>query len=183
MLSREDALNLVSTHVAKENNVKHMVAVGAVMREVALRLGQDAQLWEMIGILHDVDFEVCSGPADHTIKARDMLKGIVSDDVIEVIMAHNHENTGVQVDTLVKKALIASDAASGLVLACALVMPSKKLADVRPESLLKKFKSKDFAKGVSRERIAMCSELGLTLDEFLALGLEGMKKVSEELGL
>ena len=87
------------------------------------------------------------------------------------------------VDTKIKKALIASDAVSGLIVACALVMPSKKLADVRPESLIKKFNSKDFAKGVSRERIMMCNELEVPLEDFLKIALEGMRSRSEELGL
>ena len=69
--------------------------------------------------------------------------------------------------------------ASGLVLACAMVMPSKKIADVKLESLIKKFRSKDFAKGVSRERISRCTELGLNLEEFLALALTGMNDVSD----
>jgi uncharacterized protein len=183
MMSREESLKLVRAHVAKENNVKHMIAVGAVMKEVAAKLGEDASLWEMIGILHDVDFEVCSGPADHTIKAKELLGGVVSDTVIDTIMAHNHEHTGVSVDTKVKRALIACDAVSGLVLACALVMPSKRLADINPGSLMRKFKSKDFAKGVSRERILLCIELGVSLDDFLAAALRGMLVRASELGL
>ena len=183
MLSREDALKLVRANVAKENNVKHMIAVGAVMRAVAARLGEDPQLWEMVGILHDIDFEVCTGPSDHTIKAKEMLAGVVSDEVIDIIMAHNHEHTHVPIDSKAKKALIACDAVSGLVLACALVMPTKKLADVNPGSLMKKFKSKDFAKGVSRERIMLCTELGVSLDDFLAAALTGMRGRASELGL
>lgn len=182
-MEREEALRLVRTHVSKENNVKHMIAVGAVMREAALRLGQDAQRWEVVGILHDIDFEVCHGAEDHCLAARSLLEGKVDDETIESIMAHNHEHTHVPVDSQLKRALIACDAVSGLVIACALVMPSKKLVDVRAESVVKKFGSKDFAKGVSRERIMVCEQLGLPRDEFLALALAGMVKVAPELGL
>jgi putative nucleotidyltransferase with HDIG domain len=183
MLKREDALALVRKSVAKENNVKHMIAVGAVMKEMAKQLGEDPSKWELVGILHDIDFERCTGLNDHTKIAKDMLKGIVTDEIIEAIMAHNYENTGVVLDSRMKKALVASDAVSGLVVASALVMPSKKMEEVRPDSLMKKFKSKDFAKGASRDRIAVCTELGMTIEGFLSIALEGMKGVAGELGL
>ena len=182
-LSRDEALLLVRQHVSKENNVKHMIAVGAAMSSTAARIGQDAGRWETVGILHDIDFEVCSGIEDHTIKAKDMLQGKVDPEIIEAIMAHNHEHTGVLPDTPLKKGLIACDAASGLVTACALVTPSKKLADVRPESLVKKFGSKDFAKGVSRDRIMVCEQIGIGRDEFLGICLEGMRARASDLGL
>jgi predicted hydrolase (HD superfamily) len=130
MMSREEALRLVREHVSKESNIKHMVAVGAIMREIAARSGEDTGRWELSGILHDIDLEVCSGMEDHTMKAREMLAGKVDDELMEVIMAHNHEATGVPVDSRFKIALIAADADSGLPIACALVMPSKKLEDV-----------------------------------------------------
>jgi len=183
MLMREDALTLVRKSVAKENNIKHMIAVGAVMKETAKQLGEDPLKWELVGILHDIDFELCTGLNDHTKIAKEMLKDLVDDDIIEAIMAHNYENTEVTLDSRMKKALVASDAVSGLLVASALVMPSKKMQEVRLDSLMKKFKSKDFAKGASRDRIAICTELGMTLEEFLSVALDGMKGVSGELGL
>ncbi len=87
-----------------------MIAVGAIMRSVATRLNEDASKWEVVGILHDIDYEVCSGPADHTIKAKDLLKGVVNDEIIEAIMAHNFENTNVAVDSRLKIGLLACDA-------------------------------------------------------------------------
>jgi predicted hydrolase (HD superfamily) len=182
-MNRNDALSLVREHVKKENNIKHMIAVGAVMTETAIRLGEDPEKWEAVGILHDIDFEECTGMADHTLKAKEILAGKVDAEVVEAIMAHNYEATGVPVDNKLKIGLIAADAVSGLIIACALVMPSKKLADVQVGSIVKKFGKTDFAKGVSRERIMRCEELGIPRDEFLAIALQGMKKVSEELGL
>lgn len=182
-MDRAEALELVRQHVKKENNVKHMIAVGAVMNQTARRLGQDEARWELIGILHDIDFEVCTGAEDHCLKAQEMLEGKVDEEAIECILAHNSEHTKVPVDTPMKRALVAADASSGLVIACALVMPSKKLSDIKPESLAKKFGSKDFAKGVSRERIMQCELIGIARDEFLAISLEGMKRIGAELGL
>ncbi|HTY47789.1 MAG TPA: hypothetical protein VMB46_09025 [Methanomassiliicoccales archaeon] len=182
-MSREEALALVRANVQKENNVKHMIAVGAAMKGLASRLGEDQGLWEDVGILHDIDFEKCHGAEDHTLVAKDMLDGKVSAEVIEAILAHNSEHTHVPVDTKLKKGLVCCDAASGLVIATALVLPTKKLADVKPSSIAKRFKEKDFARSVSRERIMVCTELGIPLEEFLAVALEGMKGAAVELGL
>ena len=183
MMSREEALGLIKEHVSKENNIKHMVAVGGIMKELATKLREDAAEWELVGLLHDIDFEKCKGMEDHTLIAKEILKGKISDNLIEVIMAHNFENTKVPLDSRIKKGLVASDALSGLIVATALVMPSKKVAEIKKETLIKKFKSKDFARGASRERISLCTELGLSLEEFMEIGLEGMKKVAVELGL
>ena len=182
-MERGDTLALVKRHIAKDGNLKHMIAVGAIMKELAMRLGEDEVIWEMVGILHDIDFEKCSGLEDHTLKAKEILKGHVSDGIIEIIMAHNYENTGVIPDTKIRKALIASDAVSGLIVASALVMPSRKLEEVRAESLMKKFKTKEFAKGCDRGKIAVCAEIGYRTEEFMPIALEGMKKVAAELGL
>lgn len=182
-MSRDDALSLVRAHVGKENNVKHMIAVGAVMHRLAEKLGQDAERWELTGILHDIDFEVCTGICDHTLKAKDMLDGKVDEGVLKSILAHNFEHTGVTPDDEMSIGLIAADAASGLVIACALVMPSKHLADVKPESLVKKYSNKDFAKGADRGRMTYCQKLGIDLNDFLALALEGMRERAGELGL
>lgn len=160
-----------------------MVAVGAVMCQLAQHLGEDNVCWEITGILHDIDFELCEGMTDHTVKAKELLKGQVDPVIIEAIMAHNYEHTKIMPDTPLKKGLIASDAVSGLVMACALVTPSGKLADVKVESIIKKFRTKDFAKGVDRGRIMMCEDIGVPLAEFLSIALEGMKKHSSELGL
>ena len=183
MMSREAAIELIRKHVSKEFNVKHMIAVGAIMHGVALKLNEDAERWELAGLLHDVDFEMCSGPTDHTLKAQELLQGIVDQEIIDVIKAHNWEHTHIRLDSKFKLGLVCCDAASGLLVACALVMPNKKLSEVKPESVLKKYGSKDFAKGASRERMAMCSQIGLDLPEFLSIALTSMRERAQELGL
>jgi predicted hydrolase (HD superfamily) len=82
-----------------------------------------------------------------------------------------------------EKALIASDAISGLLVACALVMPSKKLADVKVETVIKKFRDKDFARGAERERILICEEIGIPREKFFEIALDGLKNVAAEIGL
>ncbi len=182
-MDREEALDLVKGKVSKESNLKHMIAVGAVMRSTARRLNEDENIWEITGILHDIDFEECHGMEDHAIIASEFLEGKVSEEVVQAILAHNHEATGVSVDNPLKRGLVAADAVSGLVIACALVVPSKRLADVKVSSIIKKFGNKDFARGVDRQRILVCEELGIPKDEFMGLALDGMRESAGELGL
>ncbi|RLI04444.1 phosphohydrolase, partial [Candidatus Bathyarchaeota archaeon] len=99
------------------------------------------------------------------------------------IKAHNYEHTGVKPETKMEKALIACDALSGLLVACALVMPSKKLDEVKISTINKKFKQKDFARRVNRNKIMLCEEIGVPKEKFFEIALEGLKKISTEIGL
>ncbi|RLF09908.1 MAG: phosphohydrolase [Thermoprotei archaeon] len=184
MLSRQEALRLVKERVKKENFVKHMLAVEAIMRALAKELGGDEELWGLAGLLHDLDFEeTTSNPSLHGVKACLLLEGLVPEEVLRAIRAHNYEHTGVKPETAMEKALVAADAASGLLVACALVMPNKRLEEVKLETVIRKFKAKDFARGVSRERILMCEQLGLSKERFLSIALEALKSIAGELGL
>jgi predicted hydrolase (HD superfamily) len=100
-----------------------------------------------------------------------MLKESVSGDVIRAVKAHNFEHTAVKPETKMEKALIVVDAVSGLLITCALVMHSKKLADVRVESVAKKFRDKDFARGANRERILFCEQIGIPREKFFDISL------------
>ena len=158
-----------------------MIAVGSIMARMAEFFNEDKQIWMMTGLLHDIDY----GKADmqhHGLMSAEMLEGKLPKEALHAIMAHN-ERTGVKAESMLDKALIASDAASGLIVATALVMPEKKLSQVKVASLVTKFKDKSFARGVERERILICGELGLSLEEFFSIALEGMMDVREKLGL
>jgi len=184
MLTRDEALTLVKKNVTKRNVVYHMLAVEAIMRSVAKHFGEDEDKWGLIGILHDVDYEKTEAtPEKHSLLAEEILKGLVSDELIKAIKTHNFKHTGVMPETRMEKTLIASDAISGLLVACALVMPSKKLADVKVESVTKKFKDKDFARGAERERILVCEEIGIPREKFFEIALNGLKSVAAEIGL
>jgi putative nucleotidyltransferase with HDIG domain len=184
MLTRNEALNLVRKNVTKKNVIYHMVAVEAIMRSVAKHFGEDEDQWGLIGILHDVDYEKTEAtPEKHSLVAEEILKGVVPDELMKAIKTHNFKYTGVMPETRMEKALIASDAISGLLVACALVMPSKKLADVKAETVAKKFKDKDFARGAERERILVCEEIGIPRERFFEIALDGLKNVAAEIGL
>ncbi len=184
MLSREEALNLIKSWISKRNVILHMLAVEAIMRNVARYLGEDEEVWGLAGLLHDIDYEETEEKPDkHGLLAEEILKGHVSDEIINAIKAHNFKYTGVKPQSLLDKALIACDAVSGLLVACALVMPSKKLEEVKVETVIKKFKDKDFARGADRERILLCEAINIPKEKFFGLALQGLKNIAQDIGL
>jgi putative nucleotidyltransferase with HDIG domain len=184
MLTREQALDLVGKHVAKRNVLYHMLAVEATMRSTAKHFGENEEIWGLVGLLHDIDYEKTEAtPEKHSLLTEAILKGLIPDDLIKAIKSHNAKYTGIMAENRMEKALTACDAISGLLVACALVMPSKKLADVRVESVAKKFKDKDFARGAERERILVCEEIGIPREKFFEVALSGLKVAASTIGL
>ncbi len=183
-MDRSEALELIRVNVKNENLIKHMIAVEAIMRGLAKFLSEDEETWSLTGLLHDIDFEKTSvNPSEHGVEAEKLLKGKIDEKVLKAIKAHNYEYTGVKPESKMEKALIAADAISGLIIACALVMPSKKLKDVKIETLKKKFKDKDFARGSSRDRILICEEIGVPKEKFFEIALKTLQESSLILGL
>lgn len=168
--------------------VKHCLAVEAIMRALAKKLGEDETIWMLVGLLHDIDYDFVERDMKrHGLEALTILKSIgLPLEALEAIAGHN-ENNGFKITSEKSKkilhALRASDHASGLIIATALVMPSKKLAEVRLETVMRKYKSRDFARGVDRERIREIEILGLKLEEFMVLAIEALKEVASELDL
>lgn len=185
MLTQEEALNLVKKNVAKRNFLYHMIAVEAIMRSVARCLGENEKLWGLTGLLHDIDYEKTEdNPEKHGLLSAEILSNFdVPEEVIRAIKAHNFHHTHVKPESTMEKALIACDAISGLLVACALVMPSKKLAEVKVGTVAKKFRDKSFARGVERGRILFCEEFGMPRKLFFKIALDGLKAVSSEIAL
>jgi predicted hydrolase (HD superfamily) len=115
--------------------------------------------------------------------AAHILREKVDHDIVRTIKSHNFENTGILPETKMEFCLIAADAISGLIIACALVMPSKKLSDVKIDTVDGKFRSKDFARNCSREKILYCEKIGMQKEEFFETALTALKSISDELGL
>jgi len=183
MITRDEALRRVKHHVKNRNLVKHMVAVSAIMRGLAERLGEDPDLWAAVGMLHDIDYEQVGKDWDrHGLISAEMVADDLPEEGLHAIKAHN-SGTGFDAQSGMDVALIAADALSGLVVATALMMPDKKLATMKVRSLRRKFKDSSFARGVSRDNIMLCEQLGLSYEEFLAVGLSSMKAVSDDLDL
>jgi len=182
VISREEALVLVNDSLKKRNLVKHVLAVEAIMRDLAEKFGEDVEKWGVAGLLHDLDYEqTMEEPEKHGYLTVERLREMdVPDDVLHAILAHAGH---VERESLMDKAIYCSDPVTGLIVASALMHPTKSLAGMDAAFVGKRFKEKRFAAGANREAIASCSELNLDLQEFLEISLEAMRKISVELGL
>ncbi len=180
-MTREEAILLLKERIKNVNLIKHMLAVEAIMRKLADYFGENVEKWGIVGLLHDLDYEeTLKDFPNHGLVTAEILKGKVDNEVINAIRAH----TGlVERKTLLEKAIYCADPVSGFIVAATLVLPSKKISDLKVENLLNRFKEKHFAKGASRPQIESCSELGLSLEQFLQISLDAMASISKELGL
>ncbi len=184
-MTRDEALELIRESVESENLVNHMLAAEAIMGALARRLGGDEEQWRMAGLLHDLDAEETADSMEmHAVRTVERLRavGFADEEVLQAILAHNPQ-CGSSITSVMDRALYSCDPLTGLVTAAALIRPEKRLELVALKSLKKRFKEPSFARGARREDISTCSGLGLELDEFLAIGLEAMQEVSNELGL
>ena len=183
-MERNEALGLVKQEVKNKNLIKHMLAVEAVMRRLALELEQDEELWALAGLLHDLDYDkTADQPEKHGLLGAQILeeKGL-PEELVQAVKAHNPA-LGVARQSMMDKALFAADPVTGLLVAAALIHPQKKLAAIDLDFVLNRFGEKSFARGANREQIESCSELNLSLEQFLALSLEAMQGIAKELGL
>jgi len=182
-LDRAVAWDLVRVSVKNQNLVKHMLAVEACLSALATRLGGDAQRWGLAGLVHDLDYEQTKDdPSSHAMIAAQTLAGHnVDPEVVQAVRAHSGN---VPLESPLDKAIWAADPVTGLIVAAALMHPSKKLANIDTDFILRRFKEKRFAAGANRDQIQTCTpNLGLSLDEFLAICLKAMQDIAAELGL
>src|SRR4051795_1534197 len=187
-LNREAAWNLLTEFTQSESLRKHALAVEACMRACSRKFAggsADAEdLWGIVGLIHDCDYEKYPTPEEHPYKGNEILKERgYSEEVRRAIMSHA-EYSGVSRDTPLEKALFACDELAGFITACTLVKPSKSLADVEARSVRKKMKDKAFARSVNRDDITSgAADLGVELEEHIAFCIEAMKGIAAELGL
>jgi putative nucleotidyltransferase with HDIG domain len=181
---REEAFSLLTEHTKNENLVKHAVAVEAAMRHYARMLGEDEELWGVIGLLHDFDYEQYPSLEDHPFKGAEILRSRGYDEAfVKAILSHAR-HTNVLRDTKMEKTLFAVDELCGLVTAVALVRPSKRIEDVTVKSVKKKLRDKAFARSVNRDDIREgAEEMGIPLQDHIQNVVEAMRGVSDDLGL
>ena len=181
-MDRQQALELIKANIQNENMRKHMLATEAIMRALARRFGENEGEWGLTGLLHDIDVEM-RDMNQHGKFGAEMVKELgASEAMAHAILCHN-EVHGVPCVSKLDKALYCADPLTGLITAAVLIRPDKKIATLEAKSVRKRFKEKSFAAGASREQIAKCSEIGLTLDEFIEVGVAAMQGIAEELGL
>jgi putative nucleotidyltransferase with HDIG domain len=181
-MTRDEALELVRSSVKNANLIKHMLATEACMRTLANRLGEDEEVWGLAGLLHDLDYDETKDDfARHGLKTAEILEPMgVADEILHCIKAHPGH---VEPQSPMDRALIAIDPVTGLIVAAALMHPSKSLAQLDTDFVLRRFGEKRFAAGADRDQIRTCESLSLSLEEFITICLEAMRGVSAELGL
>jgi putative nucleotidyltransferase with HDIG domain len=186
MPTRDDAYQLMTSHVKNVNLQKHMLAVEAAMRFYARKYDEDEEVWGIAGLLHDGDYEEYPDLREHTHVMAQWLRDDGYDERIPyAILAHNHLNleTNPRSDTM-SKALYACDEVTGMITATALVRPNKSVIGLEVSSVRKKMKTKGFAAGVNRDDLMQgAAELGIDLDEHIANVITAMSCIANTLGL
>ena len=182
----EAARALAREKAEKETTYRHLVSVEGVMRRLGRHFGQDEDQWALTGLFHDLDQDQTAedpkeDPNRHAHLAASWLREAgVHDAVVNGVLAHAHPEY--QKD-LMSKGIVAADAVAGLLVAAALVRPERSTG-MKVSSVKKKLKEKAFAPGVNRDEIAQCeTNLGLSLDEFIGLAIDGLQEVAGEIGL
>jgi len=189
MPTREEAWKLLCEYTASENLRKHALAVEACVRAYARKNGADEELWGNAALLHDFDYERWPNlehhaTSGHPYEGSKLLRELgYPEEVIRAILSHA-DYSGVERTSPLEHTLFACDELAGFLTACALVKPSKKIADVEPASVKKKLKDKAFARGVNRDDVVNgAAELGVSLDDHIAFCIEAMRGVADSLGL
>ena len=197
MIDRENAWCLLTEFTQSESLRKHALAVEACMRACAGKFGTGAEssgasalglseedLWGIVGLIHDFDYEKYPSLEDHPYRGNEILKQRGWPDVITRAIMSHAEYSGVTRDTPMEKALFACDELAGFITAVALIKPGKSLAEVDTKSVRKRMKDKAFARKVNREDIVNgAADLGVDLDEHIAFCISAMKGIAEQLGL
>lgn len=182
--NRQQALDLLKTYNQNESLIRHALTVEAVMVHFAGLLGEDTDKWGIIGLIHDLDYEMY--PEEHCKKTREILMEMNwPEDYIHAVESHGWKLcTDVEPTEKMEQILYTIDELTGLIAATALLRPSKSIMDLQVKSVKKKWKQKSFAAGVNREVIEEGTQmLGMDLDRVIAETIKGMQKVAEEIGL
>jgi putative nucleotidyltransferase with HDIG domain len=183
-MTREEAWCLLTEFTLSEGLRKHALAVEACVRAYARKFGEDEELWGLVGLIHDFDYEKYPSAEDHPFKGSEILKVRgVSEEIRRAILSHANYS-GVPRESKLEKTLFACDELAGFITASALVKPNKSLAECDAKSVRKKMKDKAFARSVSRDDILNGAvDLGVDLEEHIAFCIDAMKGIAPELGL
>ncbi|MCL0044544.1 HD domain-containing protein [Dehalococcoidia bacterium] len=183
-MDRATAFKLLQEHANSDILIRHGLAVEACMRAYADKLGEDRELWGIVGMIHDFDWDVCPTPEDHPLFGAGILRDRgYSEEIVRAVLSHGN-HTGIARESAMEKALFAMDELSGFVTAVALVRPSRSLNETNVQSVRKKMKDKGFAKSVNRADIIQgADELGVDLDEHIEFVIQALKPVASDLDL
>lgn len=184
MPTREDAWILLNNYNKTDSLIKHALAVEGVMRHFARKFDQDEEVWGIVGLVHDLDYEMY--PEEHCVKTKEILSdNNWPDELIRAVMSHGYGLvTDVEPQTLMEKTLYTIDELTGLITAAAYMRPSKSVMDMEVKSVMKKFKTKSFAAGVDRDIILQgCDMLDMDIKEVVSECILGMRAIAPSLGM
>ena len=183
-IDRDAAWGLLTEFTQSESLRKHALAVEACMKAYARKLGGDEELWGVVGLIHDFDYEKYPSAEEHPFKGNEILKERgYSEEIRRAILSHA-EYSGVPRETAMEKSLFACDELAGFITAATLVKPSKSLAELDAKSVRKKMKDKAFARSVNRNDIINgAADLGVELEEHITFCIEAMRRIAGVLGL
>lgn len=190
-ITYQQAQDLVKQYITEPITKLHLRETEVFMRTLAKKFNEDEEKWGIIGLLHDIDWDLTKNDSsEHCLKAQEILKEAgASDFLIETIISHGYNSDFIpklkekQRSTKIQYCLAAAETLTGIIIAAALVQPDKKLQSVSLDSLKKKFKNKSFAAKCNREIVLECEKADIPLDEFLQIGLSSLQGIANEIGL
>ncbi len=184
-MTRELAWEILNKYLTNKNLIKHCLSAEITMKALARYFGEDEEVWGITGLLHDADYEMCKGhPEKHGLLLFEKEPNTIPTEIEYAIKAHNYQYTKVLPQSRMDWAITCCDQLTGLIVACALVTPEKKLYVLTNEFVMKKLRTPSFAKGADRTQIYLCEEkLGIPLIEFVTIALTAMQEISDTLEL
>jgi predicted hydrolase (HD superfamily) len=193
-MDRQKAYQLLTKYLHNKNLIKHCLATEAAMRAIYRHLTpkekqtvKQEEIWGITGLLHDIDYEIAQKENmldKHGLLIFEKEPGAIPEPIAHAIKAHNFEHTGVQPENAMDWAIANVDSLTGLIVACALIHPERKLSSIDTDFIMKRFNEKAFAKGARRTSIKLCEEtLSIPLEKFIAITLKAMQEIHEQLGL
>ncbi|MDE2026016.1 MAG: HD domain-containing protein [Patescibacteria group bacterium] len=187
-MTRNETYNLLEKYITNKVLLKHSLATEAAMRTLANYFGEDEDLWGLVGLLHDADYQLSRGnPSKHgkiLFEKEKDLQDELPKEVVHAIAAHNYLYNHVQPESKMDWAIACCDELTGLIVAEANVLPSRKIHDVKVEYLMKRVRQKNFQKHAERTNIFLCDvKLKIPLIEFVTMTLTAMQHISADLGM
>lgn len=190
-ITYQQAKDLVKKYITEPITKLHLRETEVFMRALAKKFNEDEEKWGIIGLLHDIDWDLTkNNPTEHCLKSKEILKEVgASEFLIETIISHGYNLEAIpklkekQRSTKIQYCLVAAETLTGIIVSSALVQPDKKLESVSIDSLKKKFKNKAFAAKCNRDIVLECEKADIPIDEFLQIGLISLQDISSELGL
>ena len=187
MITRQQAIDLLHSKMQNQNLRRHSYSVEAAMRALARHFNENEDLWGIVGLLHDGDYEESKDDmAKHSVLMAQWVRdlGETDETLLHGIESHGASHRGIKPTTTLESALFCCDELTGLIVATTLVQPEKKLSGVTVEKILDKFKAKNFAAGAKREDIIQCETLlKIPLADFIKIVLTGMQTIATDIGL